>query len=589
MYKKNGERRLDVDRKIIGVVTFGLLCAILLIAMVNISINTASGVRAFVAGEGYWAKAQKEAGMHLSNYIITEDPEEYDHFRSVLRVIEGDRAAREELQKEDYDYDYDVVYEGFITGFNHPDDIQDMVNLLRRFQGISHVKQALEIWTAGDEKVDEFKAFAASIDAEIRSSNSISNAQKTQWMEELEVLDHELTELEYNFSLAMGNMARLVNEIFRWSTITLGLILIFIGIWITSRFYRSTQTWTKALKESEQQLKNVLDNSKDVIYKLDLNTRKYVFVSPAIESMLGYKQDNFTNGGVSFILSIMHPNDRERMSEIIQKYDHLEDGDFLPTTEFRLQDTNGNWKWVSNVRSLIQDKQGEPQAIVGSVRDISTQKEQEEKIKESLNEKELLLKEIHHRVKNNLAIISSLLELQKDGVSEDIQQMLSSSQARIKSIAKVHQKLYESTTLSDIPLDVYITELIDEIEKAYTSKEKEIDIIIDVAPLKVNINDAIPIGLILNELINNAFKHAYKGLQSGVLKVILHKGSDEINLFVESDGNKMDSDYDSTQSDSLGMTLIEVLVKRINGRLEIEQDDWTRFKIFFELNENGTA
>lgn len=587
MYRKNGERRLDVDRKIIGVVSFGLLCALLLIAMVNISINTASGVRAFVAGEAYWAKAQKEAGMHLSNYIITENPEEYDHFRSVLRVIGGDRTAREELQKEDFDYD--VVYEGFITGKNHPDDIQDMVNLMRRFQQFSHIKEAVEIWAAGDEKIDEFKAFAASIDAEIRNSNSISNAQKTQWMEELEVLDHELTELEYNFSLAMGNMARLVNEIFRWTTITLGLILIFIGIWITSRFYRSTQTWAKALKESEQQLKNVLDNSKDVIYKLDLNTRKYVFVSPAIETMLGYKQDNFTNGGVTFILSIMHPEDRGRMSEIVQKYDHLEDGDFLPTTEFRLQDADGNWKWVSNVRSLIRDKHGESKAIVGSVRDISTQKEQEEKIKESLNEKELLLKEIHHRVKNNLAIISSLLELQKDGVSEDIQQILSSSQARIKSIAKVHQKLYESTTLSDIPLDVYITELIDEIEKAYTSKEKVIDIIVDVAPLKVNINDAIPIGLILNELINNAFKHAYKGLQSGVLKVTLQKRSDEINLFVESDGNKMDGDYKSTQSDSLGMTLIEILVKRINGRLEIDQDEWTRFKIFFELNENGTA
>jgi two-component sensor histidine kinase len=274
------------------------------------------------------------------------------------------------------------------------------------------------------------------------------------------------------------------------------------------------------------------------------------------------------------------------MSRVVEKYDNLEAGDFLPATEFRLQDSNGNWTWVSNVRSLIRNEHGEPEAIVGAVRDISTQKEQEEKIKESLNEKELLLKEIHHRVKNNLSIISSLLELQKEGVDEAIKDALSSSQARIKSIAKVHEKLYESTTLSDIPLDNYITEITEEIEKAYSSKEKEIEIIIDVDPITVNINNAIPIGLILNELINNAFKHSYKDYESGTLKIKLHKNTEGIVLLVESDGNKMDSNFDITKSDSLGMTLIEVLVKRINGQLEIEQDDWTRFKIMFELNEN---
>lgn len=578
------EGRLNIDRKILGVVSFGLLCALLLILIVNLSINTSSGVRAFVAGEAYWAKAQKEAGMHLSNYIVTEDPEEYEHFKSVLRIIDGDRVARVELQKENFNYD--IVYEGFITGKNHPDDIKNMVNLFRRFQNISHVKEAIEVWKAGDRKIEDFRSFAASIHSEIQSKDTISNAQKTRWMEQLEVLDHELTNFEYQFSLAMGNMARLINEIFRWTTITLGLILIFIGIWITSRFYHTTNIWTRALKKSEQQFKNILDNSKDVLYKLDLNTREYVFVSPAVKSMLGYDRERFAEGGVNFILSIMHPEDRERMSKVVEKYNNLEDGDFLPATEFRLQDSSGNWKWVSNVRSLIRNEDGEPEAIVGAVRDISTQKEQEKKIKESLNEKELLLKEIHHRVKNNLAIISSLLELQKEGRDEDIKSMLSSSQARIKSIAKVHEKLYESTTLSEIPLDTYITEITEEIEKAYSSKEKDIEIIIDADPITVNINDAIPIGLILNELINNAFKHSYKDYESGILKIKLQKGTEGILLSVESDGNKMDSNFDAANSDSLGMTLIEVLVKRINGRLEIEQDDWTRFKIIFELNEN---
>ncbi|MBD3616603.1 MAG: PAS domain-containing protein [Gracilimonas sp.] len=586
MYKDLRKGRLDVDRKLFSVVVFGFICALLLILTVNFSINTSSGIRAYVAGEAYWAKAQKEAAIHLSNYLLTENERDYQNFKSVLKINEGDRIAREELLKEEYDYQ--TVYEGFITGKNHPDDIPDMINLFRRFKNVSHVKEAVDIWAAADKKIEELITFADSIRSEIQRGD-VGLMQKEEWLLALRDLDHELTDLEYQFSLSMGNMARLVNDIFRWTTIILGLLLISIGIWITLRFYKSTNIWMSALKKSEEKFKNVLDNSKDVLYKMDLKSRKYVFVSPALESMLGYDTQNLMEGGVEFILSIMHPDDKKRMNKVVEKYNHLDDGDFLPVVQFRLQDSEGNWKWVSNVRTLVKDENGKPDAIVGAVRDISTQKAQEKKITESLHEKEILLKEIHHRVKNNLAIVSSLLELQKDGVSEEVQKMLSSSQARIKSIAKVHEKLYESTTLSDIPLDTYITEITEEIEKAYKSKEKQIDIKIDITPITVNINEAIPIGLILNELINNAFKHAFSGLQNGILKILLQKADRGMELIVESNGNQMDADFDASKSGSLGMTLIKLLVKRINGKLEIEQDEWTRFKIWFELEKTSPS
>lgn len=578
------------DKKIFGVIAFGLLCALLLIFVVNISINTLSGIRAYVGGEGYWAKAQKEAAIHLSNYIITEDSVKYDHFKSVLRVIEGDRVSRVELHKENFDYD--TAYEGFITGMNHPDDIDNMINLLRRFQNFSYVEEAVQTWKAGDEKIEEFRAFAANIHSVIQNSESVSLAQKKRWMEDLESLDHELTDLEYNFSTAMGNMARLINEVFRWTTISLGLTLIFIGIWITSRFYYTTQSYTEVIKESKERLKNILDNSKDFLYKLNLQTRTYEFVSPAVYDMLGYKKQVFIDGGIPFVQSITHPDDLKRMNEEIKNYDNLSSRDFLSETQFRLKTKSGEYKWVSNVRSLIHDEKGNPTAIVGTVRDISTQKEQERTIKESLKEKELLLKEIHHRVKNNLAIISSLLELQKDGMSEEVQNMLSSGQARIKSIAKVHEKIYESSTLADIDLNVYISEIAEEIERAYVSEDKKINIVLDIERVSVDINSAIPLGLILNELINNAFKHAFDGHKTGTLKILLDKSGQDIELSVESDGNKLKEDFDINESESLGMTLIDVLVKRLEGHMEIEQDDWTRFKILFTLidrNEHEQA
>ncbi|MEQ8524883.1 histidine kinase dimerization/phosphoacceptor domain -containing protein [Gracilimonas sp.] len=580
MTTENGKERLDVNKKVIALFAFGIVCALLLILIVNISINTASGIRAYVGGEGMWTKAQKESVIHLANYILTENEEEFSHFKSVLRVNLGDRMGREELLKDEYDYQ--TIYDGFLMGRNHPEDIPHMINVFRRFQWTPEVQEAIDVWTQADYKIEELIDFADSIKSQIES-DEVSMEQKATWITELEELDHELTDLEVRFSAAMGNMARLVNSILRWTVILLGLLLIGIGIWLIYRFLNSTRVWMETLRESEERFKHVLSNSKDVLYKMNLDTKEYEYVSPALKSMLGYEPEEFLNGGVSFILSKMHPKDLERMQKVVEKYDSIEDSEFLPIVEFRLKDSNGDWKWVSNVRSLVRDSQGKPEAIIGSVRNISTRKKQDKQIKESLKEKEVLLQEIHHRVKNNLAIISSLLELQKDNVSEEVEALLSSSQSRIKSIAKVHEKLYESPTLSNIPLDTYIRELAEEIKKAYTSNKKDIELQLNVSPYEIDLDDAIPIGLILNELINNAFKHAFKELDKGTLMISLQSKDKGMELVVANDGNAIAKDFDPSESDSLGMTLIQVLIKRINGTLHIESGDWTKFKIQFEL------
>jgi two-component sensor histidine kinase len=288
---------------------------------------------------------------------------------------------------------------------------------------------------------------------------------------------------------------------------------------------------------------------------------------------------------VLILRSKVHPDDKNEMDDVVDSYDEINSSNFPPTVEFRLKSKDGNWIWVSNARTLVKDEDGNPEAIVGTVRDISTRKKQDQQLKKSLAEKEVLLQEIHHRVKNNLAIISSLLELQKENISEEMQELLSSSQSRIKSIAKVHEKLYKSTTLSDIPLDTYIEELAEEIKKAYTSKEKEIELSMDVSSINVDINDAIPIGLILNELINNAFKHAFKDREEGVIKISLQKKADDMELVVANNGNKMADDFDIEKSDSLGMTLIKVLIQKINGSLKIKKEEWTSFVITFNLEE----
>ena len=584
--KKTAEQNgFDFDRKFIGLLIFASTCAILLIINVTLAISFASGLRGYVGGEGHWTKSQKESMIHLHRYILTENAQDYESFNSVLRVIMGDRRGREELKKDNYDYD--VVFEGFRQGLNHPDDIPHMIRIFDWFHDFGPVKDAIEIWEEGDRKIDQMIEFGEHIHATIQQGD-ISYEQKIAWTKELNRLDHELTALELRFSESMDSMARLVNRIVKWATIILGLFIIGIGIWLTRRFYTSAKIWAETIKESENKFRNVLTNSQDILFKMNIKTKKYEYVSPALESMLGYDVEEFLEGGVDFILSNMHPEDKERIQKVVDEYQSINDREFLPTLEYRLQDAEGNWKWVSNTRNLVRDENGEPDAIVGTVRDISVRKEQDQQIKKSLEEKELLLQEIHHRVKNNLSIISSLLELQKDGMSEQVQQILSASQLRIKSIAKVHEKLYKSTNLSDTPLDVYVTELAEEIGRTYHSNKQTIEMQIDVLPLSVSINQAIPIGLIVNELINNAFKHAFHGKEEGTIIISIQEDSDHLRLEVKSNGNVLDKNFDPQNSDSLGMTLIQVLVRRIDGTLAINQDgEWSSFTIHFTFDSES--
>lgn len=571
--------RHDLDRKIITLLIFGFICALFLILIVNLSINTSSGIRANIAAEGFWAKAQKEAVFHLTNYIYSEDERDVENFHKVLRINLGAKNARLELVKKDYDYD--VVYENLIASHNHPDDIPHIVDVFKRFLWVDEVQKAGAAWAEGDEKIEELILLANNIHESIARGEN-SQELRGEWASQLETLDHELTNIELAFSDAMGDFARTVNTGLRWSTIIFGLILLGLGIWLAFRFLKSAENWMETLKESEEKFRTLFQNSRDVLYKMNLKTQEYEYVSPGIKDMLGYETQEFLDGGPKWIYSNIHPQDQESMAKVIKRYENVEHKTFLPIVEFRLLDKSGNYKWVSNVRTLVKDENGKPDAIVGSVRDISEKKEQDKQLRESLKEKEILLQEIHHRVKNNLAIVSSLLELQKEGVSEEVQEMLSASQSRIKSIGKVHEKLYESTTLSEISMETYIRELAEEISKAYDSSQKKIDMQIDVEPYVMDINHAIPCGLVLNELINNSYKHGFSDLREGIIKVSLKKKGEGMELIVENNGQKLPDNFDPSQSKSLGMTLIQVLIKRFNGKLNIENDEWTRFCIYFE-------
>lgn len=198
----------------------------------------------------------------------------------------------------------------------------------------------------------------------------------------------------------------------------------------------------------------------------------------------------------------------------------------------------------------------------------------------SLKEKEVLLREIHHRVKNNLQIISSLLNLQAGQISDEhTRQQYAVSNERIRAMAMVHEKLYESKDLTGIDFGDYVSSLAHGLNLSCNPDPSRIrlNIAVDRNPVELKLDAAIPCALILNELVMNGFKHAFPGDRKGELSVKFIRGEETNELIVQDNGIGMPENFDIENSSSLGLQLVTVLTEQIEAKLQIENEGGTKF------------
>jgi two-component sensor histidine kinase len=193
------------------------------------------------------------------------------------------------------------------------------------------------------------------------------------------------------------------------------------------------------------------------------------------------------------------------------------------------------------------------------VRDITENRTREDRLRISLLEKEILLKEIHHRVKNNMQVISSLIQLQSYTIRD--RELLKETQARIRAMATVHELLYESQDFSSIYTDKYLESIVEELSLGYDA----VNVRCDVQPVQVDIDTAVPLGLIANELIINAIKYAYDPGVRGPIRVSLRQEGDDIVFSVSDDGKGLPAGIDPETSDTMGLTLVRSLTSQLCG------------------------
>lgn len=295
--------------------------------------------------------------------------------------------------------------------------------------------------------------------------------------------------------------------------------------------------------------------------------------------LLGLKSAKYVAG--ENITRYIIPCDRKKYSAIIsRKEKKLRLKNFLCT----VPGASGRAVHVETSCSTLLDKSENILGYVVTLRDVSKREEYEAQLKLALREKQVLLKEVHHRVKNSLQVIHSILNLQTSYVkSPEVSAILEECQHRIRTMSFVHESLYKSKKLTSINLNEYINELMRYLYQAYVNDNREITLISEIENIELDLQTATSCGMIYNELISNSLKHAFRGRSKGTIRVSFRRENERCILTVLDDGTGIGSAAKSTVPKSFGMKLVGLLSEQLNGDLSVKTEKGTIVSINFPM------
>lgn len=337
-----------------------------------------------------------------------------------------------------------------------------------------------------------------------------------------------------------------------------------------------------AIKESQERFKSIFDNAAEAIILFDCQGN-IVESNDKIKEIFGFKNEEIIGQNFVDMMSMMGM-DYEDAKMILED---LISGNELKQVVWNIKNKHGT-KIIFRVRPSLIKTKNRVIGILLIMEDITELKNVENSLKYSLEEKEVLLREIHHRVKNNLQIISSLLSLQRLQV-EDSQtaDILWECQGRVRAMAMIHENLYQSHDLGSINFRNYVEMMLYDIFNLYRVNKKSVKLDTLIESLEMGIETAMPCGLVINELATNSIKHAFPQ-GNGTIRIELKTDNDLHILIFEDDGIGLPENLDPLKSKKLGLMVVNTLVNQLNGEMEIDRTNGTKFIIKFrELPYNG--
>ena len=328
------------------------------------------------------------------------------------------------------------------------------------------------------------------------------------------------------------------------------------------------------IKTAEEQLKNSLERNRaiinalpDIIFRID-GKGTFLDVLTNNEDLLAFPKDQFLGKKINQFFPLCFV---KKSSECIKKALKNEKN---IVQEYSLLSPSNKGFFEARYAKINKNE------ILIVVRDITEKKQAEQKLKNSINEKEILLKEIHHRVKNNLQVISSILNLQSSFVKEkQTLNILKESQNRIKSMAFIHESLYQNKDFSNVNFSEYVANLCKTLFYTYNTSETFVKLNLEISPIKLSIDNAIPCGLIINELVSNALKYAFPNNRKGKLTIRVFLYKNQLIIEVEDNGVGFPENLNFKNTDSLGLQLVITLVEQLNAEIQLISKEGCKFAV----------
>lgn len=404
----------------------------------------------------------------------------------------------------------------------------------------------------------------------------------------LELLDSYLTRWKhqessiYNISRqkwSHGNVGTIevIPEWITYSAAALGfIVIVFFSFIILLRIKVKHATADilqreELLKLSEARFRSYIDNSPDGVFLSD-ETGKYLEVNPAASLITGYSQNELLSMSIPDLLP---PESLEKDMQIfatLKKKGRV-------SSEFQFLHKDGNKKWWSLEGVKLSETR-----YLGFVRDVTDRKYAEEKIQNLLNEKDILLKEVHHRIKNNMNTIKGLLTLQLDNINEpSYSALLLDLENRVQSMIVLYDKLYCSENYRELSVKNYLPALTEEIICTFPNRGI-VELQIDIEDIVLNVNMLAPLGIVVNELLTNIMKHAFTGRDSGLIQISMSLSGDTADLIIHDNGIGLDEEIKIDSTTGFGLNLVNMLMEQVGGSVRIEREDGTKFILQFKVS-----
>jgi PAS domain S-box-containing protein len=349
------------------------------------------------------------------------------------------------------------------------------------------------------------------------------------------------------------------------------------GIVVTWQDITQSVNAQNDLKKSEERLYRAF-NSNPVPMVLTDHEGRIININKSFKQLLSYSKKEIVKKTIGEINLFDDSSDFQKTNQSILS------GEQIDKYFTKIRNRDGNLFQVIFSSTLLENSSGDNYLL--TFVDITKQKELETSLLESLHEKDVLLKEIHHRVKNNLQIISSLLNLQS-GVTDDptSRAIISETQNRVQSIALMHENLYKNKSLSAIKLDDYVKDMLGRIHQTYDFPGKVVTSSVEISNINIDLKQCLSVGLILNELITNAYKYAFINRPRGEIRICANLKNDNLELTVADNGNGLPDGFNIESQSSLGLQLVTILTNQLDGNIKCKNNGGAEFKILFPLND----